>query len=213
MLRFFCAIAPVISFADEPSQKFSYIDTRISVNQVDEVYEGRIRAGHHHNNNPEFHIEGTQHYRDRIGDNASDEASYLELEADYVYEMDESWTLIPGFVYWHGPDHNEYRPYLKADIHSFDPFFLSGRHRYHFTTNDVNTTSQIDAWIGYTLDSFYFEYNPAYIMQSDVLGEGKNSKWEHVLTFKYTAFTAFTPYFDIQFLDKVAENNTTVEIR
>lgn len=203
----------------------NYVDVRGAYNTEAKTYESRVRAGMGFAEDWEIHLEGTQGHGDKAFSQNQHTVAAFETELNYNYAINDNVTLTPGFVYWNGTNHSEYRPYLKA-TYATGNFYTAARYRYQAATNaadgsNVNNTNQVDAWIGYNISDFNLEYNPAYIAQNgggaytgNIVGgelEQGDSKWEHTFQVKYTGFESWAPYLDYQILDKtygtVSKNN------
>ncbi|MBY6195902.1 oligogalacturonate-specific porin KdgM family protein [Vibrio hangzhouensis] len=213
----------------------NYVDVRGAYKTEAKQYETRVRAGFDFAEDWQIHLEGTQGHGDKLLSNNDHSVAAFETELNYNYALNDNFTLTPGFVYWNGTNHSEYRPYLKA-TYATGNFYTAARYRYQAATNGkdgskVNDTNQVDAWVGYNLNNFALEYNPAYISQNGggaytgnvVNGELEkaDSKWEHTFQVKYTGFDNWAPYVDYQILDKtygslangVAETKTENRVR
>ncbi|GAL16675.1 N-acetylneuraminic acid outer membrane channel protein NanC [Vibrio maritimus] len=200
----------------------NYVDVRGAYNTEAKTYESRVRAGMGFAEDWEIHLEGTQGHGDKAFSQNNHTVAAFETELNYNYVINDNVTLTPGFVYWNGTDHSEYRPYLKA-TYATGNFYTAARYRYQAATNgkngaNVNNTNQVDAWVGYNVADFNLEYNPAYIAQNDggayTSSEGTDradSKWEHTFQVKYTGFDTWAPYLDYQILDRTYRNSQSDE--
>ncbi|MCL9776905.1 oligogalacturonate-specific porin KdgM family protein [Vibrio methylphosphonaticus] len=201
----------------------TYVDVRGAYKTEAKTYETRVRAGFDFAEDWQIHLEGTQAQGDKLFSNSGKNVAAFETELNYNWAINDNVTLTPGFVYWNGSDHTEYRPYLKA-TYATGNFYTAARYRYQAATNSVsgqttNDTNQVDAWIGYNVSDFNLEYNPAYINQKDggaYTGTGNNkadTKWEHTFQVKYTGFESWAPYVDYQILDKTYANAQRTEFK
>lgn len=202
----------------------NYVDVRGAYNTEAKTYESRVRTGMGFAEDWEIHLEGTQGHGDSAFSQTDHKVAAFETELNYNYAINDNVTLTPGFVYWNGTSHSEYRPYLKA-TYATGNFYTAARYRYQAATDKVKNTNQVDAWIGYNISDFNLEYNPAYIAQDgggaytgnvvDGKLEKADSKWEHTFQVKYTGFDNWAPYLDYQILDKTygALNNGVAETK
>ncbi|MGF1751155.1 oligogalacturonate-specific porin KdgM family protein [Vibrio cionasavignyae] len=202
----------------------TYVDVRGAYKTEAKTYETRVRAGFDFAEDWQIHLEGTQAQGDKLFSNSGKSVAAFETELNYNWAINDNVTLTPGFVYWNGSDHTEYRPYLKA-TYATGNFYTAARYRYQAATNSVtgkttNDTNQVDAWIGYNVSDFNLEYNPAYINQKDggaytngATGEQADTKWEHTFQVKYTGFESWAPYVDYQILDKTFRDPNTSSIK
>jgi hypothetical protein len=200
----------------------TYVDVRGAYKTEAKTYETRVRAGFDFAEDWQIHLEGTQGHGDKLLSNNDHSVAAFETELNYNYAINDNFTLTPGFVYWNGANHTEYRPYLKA-TYAEGNFYTAARYRYQAATNGangqkVNDTNQVDAWVGYNVSDFNLEYNPAYINQkeggaySNGIGTDQaDSKWEHTFQVKYTGFDSWAPYVDYQILDKTYNDRITNE--
>lgn len=195
----------------------NYVDVRGAYNTEAKTYESRVRAGMGFAEDWEIHLEGTQGHGDKALSQDDHKVAAFETELNYNYAINDNVTLTPGFVYWNGTSHSEYRPYLKA-TYATGNFYTAARYRFQAATDGVENTNQVDAWVGYNVSDFNLEYNPAYIAQNDG-GSYKNSagtdradsKWEHTFQVKYTGFDTWAPYLDYQILDRTYRNEQSNE--
>ncbi|MCF4173631.1 oligogalacturonate-specific porin KdgM family protein [Vibrio sp. McD22-P3] len=204
----------------------NYVDVRGAYKTEAKTYETRVRAGFDFAEDWQIHLEGTQAQGDKLFSNSGKSVAAFETELNYNWAINDNFTLTPGFVYWNGSDHMEYRPYLKA-TYAEGNFYTAARYRYQAASSSTNSnvktndTNQVDLWVGYNLNDFALEYNPAYINQKDggaYTGNGtdkSDTKWEHTFQVKYTGFETWAPYVDYQILDKTygARNNGVFETK
>ncbi|MGF1777517.1 oligogalacturonate-specific porin KdgM family protein [Vibrio nomapromontoriensis] len=201
----------------------TYVDVRGAYKTEAKTYETRVRAGFDFAEDWQIHLEGTQAQGDKLFSNSGKSVAAFETELNYNWAINDNVTLTPGFVYWNGSDHTEYRPYLKA-TYATGNFYTAARYRYQAATSSntpgvkTNDTNQVDAWIGYNVSDFNLEYNPAYINQKDggaysnsIGTDQADTKWEHTFQVKYTGFESWAPYVDYQILDKTYHNRATLE--
>ncbi|MCY9872443.1 oligogalacturonate-specific porin KdgM family protein [Vibrio barjaei] len=195
----------------------NYVDVRGAYKTEAKTYETRVRAGFDFAEDWQIHLEGTQAQGDKLFSNSGKNVAAFETELNYNWAINDNFTLTPGFVYWNGSDHMEYRPYLKA-TYAEGNFYTAARYRYQAASSSTtpgvktNDTNQVDLWVGYNLNDFALEYNPAYINQKDGgaytgnNGDKADTKWEHTFQVKYTGFESWAPYVDYQILDKTYAN-------
>lgn len=195
----------------------NYVDVRGAYNTEAKTYESRVRAGMGFAEDWEIHLEGTQGHGDKALSQDDHKVAAFETELNYNYAINDNVTLTPGFVYWNGTKHSEYRPYLKA-TYATGNFYTAARYRFQAATDGVENTNQVDAWVGYNVSDFNLEYNPAYIAQNDGgayknsnAGDRADSKWEHTFQVKYTGFETWAPYLDYQILDRTYQNPQSKE--
>ncbi|WP_158589101.1 oligogalacturonate-specific porin KdgM family protein [Alginatibacterium sediminis] len=197
-------ITPILAAAF--SSQAAYLDLRGAYATEAKQWEHRARAGLDFADAWQVHLEGTQGHGKDLFSDKTQSVSAFETEVNYNYKSANNLTWSPGFVYWAGRDHVEYRPYLKLTW-SPGPYYIAGRYRYQSATGDANNTNQFDAWFGYAFEAVSLEYNPAYIARDDVSfkndGSLKDNKWEHTFQAKYTGFETWSPYLEFQLLDNI----------
>ncbi|MGP3593854.1 oligogalacturonate-specific porin KdgM family protein [Vagococcus sp. WN89Y] len=133
-----------------------------------------------------------------------------EVVASYVYKINPTYQLEPGFSLDTSSSSNNYRPYLRGKVNFTNDVSGTLRYRPYFKRNSGNIGSAKDSHEnGYNLTAalsfklpldFQFDYELDYKKATSagvLIADNENYDWTHDFKFTYKFDKNWSPYFAI----------------
>lgn len=204
------------------------VDLRFGHNTNSDANDSRIKVMHQADNGFYFSVEAAQNHNDTVfGDtdsqNKDDKGvteAAEEIETRWQIPLGNGYSFAPGLTTVFTSTNTHYRPFIQG-WKSFDNGVnISARYRYN-TVNDSHSdhvlnsdeytrreSHQFDLWFAYNIGKFGMSYNPRFRYQDGVdQGTGRDTYWEHTVSFNYKLDQGWTPYVELVSLDKTYVND------
>ncbi|CNG96179.1 oligogalacturonate-specific porin protein KdgM [Yersinia thracica] len=133
-----------------------------------------------------------------------------EVVASYVYKIDKTFSIEPGFSLDSSSSANSYRPYLRGKANIVDDLSISLRYRPYYKRTSANINTKKDTTEnGYNLTSvlsykinkeFQLDYELDYKQANKagvILADNENYDWTHDFKLTYKWDKNWSPYMAI----------------
>ena len=136
-----------------------------------------------------------------------------DIVASYLYQLNDTLNIQPGFSLESNSSTNGYRPYLRGQYTINKFFYVASRYRYEYKrtaskgSDGDEKINRGDIWLGYKInDQWQLEYNYVYKRSDKVLFDNKKSDYEHDVKLAYSWDKNWKPYIQI---GNIKQNSTS----
>lgn len=182
----------------------SLIDLRHDYFDDGKVNKDRIYFSHRFDNQFGFSVEAR--YKSS-GEDADEPFNELdnngsEVTVSYRYVINPQFYLIPAFNIDSNSGYTIYKPNLLLGSSLGNGFYLNLRYRYDYTVQDNEAlnnkeTGRYDAWFGYKVGAWKFEYNYVYFHANTEIYNNSHSDYEHDFKIAYSIDKNWVPYIEV----------------
>ncbi|CNL04383.1 DUF481 domain-containing protein [Yersinia enterocolitica] len=211
------AVASVISF----SSVATTIDYRHEMKDTSKSdHKDRLLISNRFANGFGLSLEGKwgQHSSDTTPNKPFNEqvSNGTEVVASYVYKINKTFQVEPGFSLDSTSDSNNYRPYLRGKVSFTDDFSTSLRYRPYYKRNQPAQTKKTEKGHEFTMlfaYNFLKDYSAEYELnykksEDEILANKEKEEWTHDVKIAYKWDKNWKPYVAI---GNVAGSKTTDE--
>lgn len=182
----------------------SLIDLRHDYFDDGKVNKDRIYFSHRFDNQFGFSIE--TRYKSS-GEDANEPFNELdnngsEVTVSYRYVVNSAIYLLPAFNIDSNSGNTIYKPNLLLGTNLGNGFYLNLRYRYDYTLQDNEAldnkeVGRYDAWFGYKVGAWKFEYNGVYFHSNADIYDNSHEDYEHDFKVAYSIDKNWAPYFEV----------------
>lgn len=127
-----------------------------------------------------------------------------DIVASYLYKLNDTVSIQPGFSMESNSSTNGYRPYLRGQYTINEYFYVASRYRYEYKrtaskgSDGDEKINRGDLWLGYKINAqWQMEYNYVYKKSDKVLFDNKKHDYEHDVKLSYRWDKNWKPYIQV----------------